>query len=87
MSGVGSRSPAGLIAPYPYLVNNFEDGDPLYVGKVQADGNWLLERFSTTTGIKDYANRSNNTSTTSYGMAWTNRAALTYGGFETLTGV
>jgi len=80
---------SGVSVAYParYEVNNLEDGTPLYVGETKSDGTWLVFRFDETTGLKDYANRSNNTSVTSYSAAWAARASLTYAAFQTLLGV
>jgi hypothetical protein len=86
VSGVDYRaSPStGLEA---YAVNNVQDGNPLYIGKVRSDGNWVIEKYDTTAGTLSYANFSNNAGTAGYGTAWTQRLSLVYGGFETLTGV
>ena len=69
-----------------YQTNNLEDSEPLYVGKSKTDGTWLVEKFVSSTGIKTYANLSNNISVTTYSDAWTNRATLTYNRFEEITG-
>ena len=80
-------SQISLLTADPYAVNNFEDGNPLYVGKAKSDGTWLVERFSPTTTLKEYANTSNNTSIATYAAAWAARATLTYGTFQSITGV
>lgn len=79
----------GASGPYneEYSVNNVTGTDPLYVGKVRSNGVWLLQRYSESTGVVDYANLSNNAGVTTYGSAWTNRATLTYAAYETLAGV
>lgn len=46
-----------------YALNDFADGNPLYLGKVKADGTWLLQRFNSSTGEMRYANLSNNSGT------------------------
>jgi hypothetical protein len=69
-----------------YNLNDFADGTPLYLGKVKADGTWLVQRFNPTTGEMRYANLSNN-SGLNYTSAWTSRATLTYALFQSLTGV
>lgn len=71
-----------------YYLNNFASGDPLYVGKV-SDINkvWLIQRFSTSTGVMGYANALNNPTYTSYATAWTNRTSLTYSPFDAMEGV
>ena len=69
-----------------YALNDFADGNPLYLGKAKADGTWLVQRFNSSTGEMRYANLSNN-SGLSYSSAWANRATLSYGTFQALTGV
>jgi hypothetical protein len=71
----------------PYLLNDFLDGTPLYLGKAKSDGTWLIQRFNSSTGEMRYANLSNNAGVTTYASAWSGRAGLTYGLFQTLTGV
>ena len=70
-----------------YSVNNVDNAATTYIGKVTPRGTWLIQRYVDATGVFTYANLSNNTSTTAYGAAWTNRAALTYAAFEDLAGV
>lgn len=69
-----------------YAVCNVEDAVPLYVGKVKADGHWVVQRYDAS-GVMGYANPSNNTLVSGYGSAWTQRASLVYGTLDTLTGV
>lgn len=68
-----------------YSLNDFEDGTTLYVGKVKSDGTWLLQRFNG--GAMRYANLSNNSGVPSYSSAWSSRAALNYGTYQSITGV
>jgi hypothetical protein len=70
-----------------YALNDFFDGDPLYLGKAKSDGTWLLQKYGTTSGEMRYANVSNNAGVTTYASAWSGRTGLTYGLFQTLTGV
>ena len=86
VSGVSHLNPhqTGLEA---YAVNNVQDGTPLYIGKIRSDGVWVLVKYDSAASTLSYANVSNNPGTTAYSDAWTARAALNYGGFETLTGV
>ena len=70
-----------------YAVNDLEGTDPLYIGKVTSAGVWLAQKYSTAAGTMRYANLSNNAAYTTYPSAWAARASLTYGLFETLTGV
>ena len=69
-----------------YQTNNLEDAATLYVGKAKPDGTWVVEKFVDATGVKTYANLSNNLSVTTYSDAWTNRATLTYNRFDEITG-
>jgi len=71
----------------PYAVNDLDGTDPLYIGKVTSAGKWLAQKYSTAAGTMRYANLSNNAAYTTYPSAWAARASLTYGLFETLTGV
>jgi hypothetical protein len=68
-----------------YFVNNLVDGNPLYVGKVTAEGVWLMQKFNTTSGVMLYANRSNNPSYVDYESAWANYLTLNYSEYQTLT--
>lgn len=69
-----------------YALNDLEDAEPMHIGKVTSGASWLIQKF-TTGSVMSYANLSNNATVTSYADAWSNRATLTYGAFETLTGV
>lgn len=69
-----------------YLLNDFLDGEPQYIGKAKADGTWLVQRFSTAGGTMRYANVSNNAGLV-YATAWANRATLNYVLFQQLVGV
>lgn len=71
----------------PYAVNNFLDGTPMYIGKVSADGRWLLMSYNAPTGVMQYANVSNNAAYTTYAAAWAARASLTYAAYGVITGV
>ena len=83
--GVSHTYVADVLASY--ALNNLEDAPTMYVGKVQSDGRWLVQRFIKATGFMTYANQSNNASNATYADAWTNRAALTYAAFNEITGV
>lgn len=84
-SGVSHVYIADLLAPY--ALNNLDDVDPMYIGKVISDGRWLIQRFGKVTGVMTYANVSNNPTTTTYSDAWAGRVGLVYGTFQSLTGV
>jgi hypothetical protein len=70
----------------PYLLNDFEDATPLYLGKAKSDGTWLVQRYNSGTGEMRYANLSNNAGLV-YATAWSGRVSLSYALFQTLTGV
>jgi hypothetical protein len=84
-SGVSRVYIADILAPY--ALNNLEDADTMYIGKVVPDGRWLVQRFGKTTGVMVYANSSNNAAVATYADAWTSRASLNYGSYESITGV
>ncbi len=74
-----------------YQVNEVDDNGAgvTYVGKAKTDGKWFIERITESGDdlSKDYANLSNNSGVTTFSTAWTNRASLTYGNIETITGL
>lgn len=74
-----------------YQVNEVDDagGGVTYVGKANTSGDWLIEKLTEASGdiTKVYANLSNNVSFGTFSSAWTNRATLTYGQIQTLTGI
>ena len=70
--------------PSNYFVNNLVDGNPLYVGKVTAEGVWLFQKFNTTSGVMLYANRSNNPAYVDYDSAWANYLTLNYAEYQNL---
>lgn len=70
-----------------YALNDLDGTDPLYIGKVSSGGVWIVQNYSTAAGTMRYANLSNNAAYASYAAAWAARATLTYGLFQTLTGV
>jgi hypothetical protein len=80
-SGGGGGNPID-----PYLLNDFEDATPLYLGKAKSDGTWLVQRYNSGTGEMRYANLSNNAGLV-YATAWSGRVSLSYALFQTLTGV
>jgi hypothetical protein len=74
-----------------YQVNEVDDagGGITYVGKAKTDGTWLIEKLTEASGdlTKVYANESNNSGVSTFTDAWTDRATLTYGQIQTLTGL
>jgi hypothetical protein len=79
VSGVVHSNP-----PVTYFLNDFLNGDPLYVGKSAGGNTWLVQKFSTTSGVMLYATQVNNASITTYADAWSNRLTLTYGQYQTV---
>lgn len=79
-------SSGGGLASYQIDLTDL-DSDPLYVGKTNSAGIWLIERFSESAGTKLYANASNNPGYSDLDSAWTDRLTLTFNQFHILTGV
>jgi len=67
-----------------YAVNNLDGTDPLYIGKAQFQGRWLIQKYEPSVGNMSYANDSTNPAHTNYEAAWSNRATLVYGAWQTL---
>lgn len=65
-----------------FKTNEYDvDGSTSYVGMAKPDGDvWLVQRVVDTAGDLEirWANISNNASRTTFTLAWTNRATLTY---------
>ncbi len=64
-----------------YGTNNVEEASATttYVGKEDADGNWIVQKIDTSSGTSiTYATKLNNPSYTTYSGAWTNRTNLSY---------
>ena len=61
-----------------YGVNHIDGTDPLYVGKSQISGRWLVLRCLVAVGSIEYANIFTDPTRTSYTLAWDNRASLNY---------
>jgi hypothetical protein len=77
VSGVVHSNP-----PVTYFLNDFLNGDPLYVGKSAGGNTWLVQKFSTTSGVMLYATQGNNPSVTTYAAAWANKTTLTYNQYQ-----
>src|SRR3990167_4341236 len=57
-----------------YRATDFdESGDPAYYGFTDIDGGWFIEQINTAAGTIRFVK-----GTTSYTVAWTNRATQTY---------
>lgn len=62
------------------VLDEITSGTDTYVGYEIVSGGWLIKYIDTSTGtVIRFASQKNNTSTTDYSTAWTNRASLTYG--------
>jgi len=77
VSGVVHSNP-----PATYFLNDFVDGDPLYVGKSAGGNNWLVQKFSTSSGTMLYATQYNNPSVLDYATAWAAKASLVYSTYQ-----
>lgn len=78
-----------LVCPLAYYQIDLTDlnSDPLYVGKTNSTGIWLIEQFSESAGTKLYANASNNSGYSDLDSAWADRTTLTFNQYHILTGV
>jgi hypothetical protein len=70
-----------------YALNDFLNGNTLYLGKVKSDGTWLLQKYDQAIGSMRYANESNNSGVITYSSAWSGKSSLIYSEFQVLTGV
>ena len=77
VSGVVHSNP-----PVTYFLNDFLNGDSLYVGKSAGGNTWLVQKFSTTSGVMLYATQINNPTVTTYADAWAGKAGLTYAQYQ-----
>ena len=73
---------AGGVINLTYFLNDFLNGDPVYIGKSASGNNWLVQKFSTSTGEMRYASQGNNPSVTTYASAWANKLTLTYDQYQ-----
>jgi len=60
-----------------------DPSEPLYVGKVTADGTWMIQRFTNSTSMT-YASLSNNPLIPNYQTAWGLRGGLVFSVFNEL---
>lgn len=64
-----------------YGTNDIDEYDSTttYVGKEDKDGNWVIQKIDTSSGVEiTYATQTNNPETETYLTAWTNRTSLNY---------
>jgi hypothetical protein len=65
------------------VLDETTSGTNTYVGYQDNGGGWVIKYIDTSSGTSiRWASISNNTGTTDYTTAWTNRASLTYGLFS-----
>jgi hypothetical protein len=69
-----------------YALNNLDGTDPMYIGKANNAGGWVVQKY-TSAGDMTYANKSNNAAFSGYSDAWAGRAGLAYTRYELLTGI
>jgi hypothetical protein len=77
VSGVIHSNP-----PVAYFLNDFLNGDPLYIGKSAGGNTWLIQRYGVSSGAMVYATQANNPSVTNYADAWANKLTLNYGKYQ-----
>jgi hypothetical protein len=71
--------------PVTYFLNDFLNGDPLYLGKSAGGNAWLVQKFSTSTGAMRYATQGNNPAIMTYADAWANKLTLQYDLYQVVT--
>lgn len=63
-----------------YELANYDDAsNPIYLGKVDSSGNWVIIEINTTNKTNKMA-----VGTSSYSTNWTNRAGLTYANYDSV---
>lgn len=68
----------GLNVSNKYNLANFDkSSDPIYIGKIDKDGNWLIKKITVATGEVLYAVGSAN-----YATAWSDRTLQSYDTFD-----
>lgn len=61
-----------------YQLSNYDvSASPLYIGKVDTGGAWMIKKIDTISGVATYAK-----GTTGYATSWTGKAGLTYDTFD-----
>ena len=66
-------------------VNNVDEASSTltYVGKELASGDWLIQKIDESSGTSiQYATKKNNSGTSDYSTAWSNRTSLTYQDYQ-----
>ena len=69
-----------LLAEYTVNdIDNYTNANITYIGMEDRDGNWVIVKIDSTTGIViRYASKKNNPNITDYATAWSNRTTLNY---------
>lgn len=63
-----------------YVLANYDDAsNPVYLGKVDSTGNWIIVEINTTNKTNKLA-----AGTSEYTTNWTNRAGLTYANYDSV---
>lgn len=63
-----------------YQLANYDvSASPIYIGKVDSDGGWMIKQIDTSTGIALYFKGD-----TDYATNWSGRAGLSYDSFDNI---
>lgn len=63
-----------------YQLANYDvSASPIYIGKVDSDGGWMIKQIDTSTGIALYFKGD-----TDYATSWSGRAGLSYDSFNNI---
>lgn len=65
-----------------YFLNDYAEGEPMYIGKSAGGNTWLVQKFSTSAGTMLYAMQTNNPAVQDYASAWAARATLVYASYQ-----
>ena len=61
-----------------YQLSNYDvSASPLYIGKVDSEGGWMIKKIDTVSGVATYAKGASD-----YATSWTGKAGLTYDTFN-----
>lgn len=63
-----------------YQLANYDvSASPIYIGKVDSIGGWMIKRIDTSAGVSTYFKGDSN-----YATNWSNRASLSYDSFDNI---
>ena len=65
-----------------YYLNDFENGNPMYVGKSAGGNLWLVQKYNQSTGEMVYAVPPTNPGILTYEDAWAARGTLNYARYQ-----